>query len=157
MAPAVRGTAHPDDVAVGFKPAEGLAHGLRLDADILRQLGLGHGSLRRKDFDGNNTGMGESDGAKFFIPGVFDETRSSGQKAPSGPMIHIRHSSQYSQVPISTGSTLLLGCCVPPATRRKTMAERLVTGDKAPAFTLQDSTGKEVSLDPRPGRSTIVY
>lgn len=37
------------------------------------------------------------------------------------------------------------------------MAERLVTGDKAPAFTLPDSTGKAVSLDPRPGRSTIVY
>ena len=37
------------------------------------------------------------------------------------------------------------------------MAERLVTGDKAPAFTLQDSTGKDVSLAPRPGRSTIVY
>ena len=37
------------------------------------------------------------------------------------------------------------------------MAERLVTGDKAPAFTLQDSTGRDVSLAPRPGRSTIVY
>ena len=37
------------------------------------------------------------------------------------------------------------------------MAERLVIGDKAPAFTLQDSTGTEVSLAPRPGRSTIVY
>ncbi|MHC6230549.1 thioredoxin-dependent thiol peroxidase [Arthrobacter sp. MMS24-T111] len=37
------------------------------------------------------------------------------------------------------------------------MAERLVTGDKAPAFTLQDSHGKEVTLDPTSGRSTIVY
>lgn len=37
------------------------------------------------------------------------------------------------------------------------MAERLVTGDKAPAFTLPDSTGHHISLDPRPGRSTIVY
>ena len=37
------------------------------------------------------------------------------------------------------------------------MAERLVTGDKAPAFTLPDSTGREVSLAPRAGRSTIVY
>lgn len=37
------------------------------------------------------------------------------------------------------------------------MAERLVTGDKAPAFTLQDSHGKEVTLDPASGRSTIVY
>jgi peroxiredoxin Q/BCP len=37
------------------------------------------------------------------------------------------------------------------------MAERLVTGDKAPAFTLKDSSGKEVSLAPGSGRSTIVY
>lgn len=37
------------------------------------------------------------------------------------------------------------------------MAERLAIGDKAPAFTLQDSTGKDVSLAPRAGRSTIVY
>ena len=37
------------------------------------------------------------------------------------------------------------------------MAERLVTGDNAPAFTLPDSTGKAVSLEPHHGRSTIVY
>ncbi|VXB49353.1 Thiol peroxidase, Bcp-type [Arthrobacter sp. 9AX] len=37
------------------------------------------------------------------------------------------------------------------------MADRLVTGDKAPGFTLKDSTGKDVSLAARPGRSTIVY
>ena len=37
------------------------------------------------------------------------------------------------------------------------MPERLVTGDDAPAFTLKDATGNEVSLSPRPGRSTIVY
>lgn len=37
------------------------------------------------------------------------------------------------------------------------MAERLVTGDQAPAFTLTDSTGEQVSLTPGNGRSTIVY
>lgn len=37
------------------------------------------------------------------------------------------------------------------------MAERLVTGDQAPAFTLTDSTGEHVSLAPGNGRSTIVY
>ena len=37
------------------------------------------------------------------------------------------------------------------------MADRLVTGDDAPQFTLKDSTGKDVSLAPRPGRQTIVY
>ena len=37
------------------------------------------------------------------------------------------------------------------------MAERLVPGDQAPAFTLPDSTGRNVTLDPADGRSTIVY
>ncbi|MFJ5860386.1 thioredoxin-dependent thiol peroxidase [Pseudarthrobacter sp. NPDC092439] len=37
------------------------------------------------------------------------------------------------------------------------MAERLLTGDQAPAFTLTDSAGKDVSLAPGNGRSTIVY
>jgi thioredoxin-dependent peroxiredoxin len=37
------------------------------------------------------------------------------------------------------------------------MADRLVTGDDAPQFTLKDSSGKDVSLAPRPGRHTIVY
>ncbi|MCD5344739.1 thioredoxin-dependent thiol peroxidase [Arthrobacter sp. AK04] len=37
------------------------------------------------------------------------------------------------------------------------MAERLVTGDDAPGFTLKDSAGTDVSLSPRPGRHTIVY
>jgi thioredoxin-dependent peroxiredoxin len=37
------------------------------------------------------------------------------------------------------------------------MADRLVTGDDAPHFTLKDSSGKDVSLAPRPGRHTIVY
>ncbi|WP_411373586.1 thioredoxin-dependent thiol peroxidase [Arthrobacter sp. MPF02] len=37
------------------------------------------------------------------------------------------------------------------------MADRLVTGDTAPAFTLKDSTGKDISLSPGNGRRTIVY
>ncbi len=37
------------------------------------------------------------------------------------------------------------------------MADRLVTGDEAPGFTLKDSTGKDVSLSPGKGRHTIVY
>lgn len=37
------------------------------------------------------------------------------------------------------------------------MADKLVTGDKAPGFTLKDSSGTDVSLSPSPGRSTIVY
>ena len=37
------------------------------------------------------------------------------------------------------------------------MADRLVPGDKAPAFTLKDSSGKEVSLSPGNSRHTIVY
>lgn len=37
------------------------------------------------------------------------------------------------------------------------MADKLVTGDKAPGFTLKDSSGTDVSLSPRAGRSTIVY
>lgn len=37
------------------------------------------------------------------------------------------------------------------------MADRLVTGDEAPGFTLKDSTGKDVSLSPGAGRHTIVY
>lgn len=37
------------------------------------------------------------------------------------------------------------------------MAERLVTGDAAPAFTLKDAAGKDISLSPGNGRSTIVY
>ncbi len=37
------------------------------------------------------------------------------------------------------------------------MADRLVTGDEAPLFTLKDSAGKEAGLATRPGRHTIVY
>jgi thioredoxin-dependent peroxiredoxin len=37
------------------------------------------------------------------------------------------------------------------------MADRLVIGDKAPAFTLKDSSGQDVSLSPGNGRHTIVY
>ena len=37
------------------------------------------------------------------------------------------------------------------------MAERLVSGDDAPGFTLKDSSGTDVSLSPRQGRHTIVY
>jgi peroxiredoxin Q/BCP len=110
-----------------------------------------------ENLNGNNTGMSETYCAEFLIPGVFDESRSSGQEAACGPLIHIRHISKYSQVPISTAPDCLLGWCVPFETRRKTLAERLVTGDQAPRFTLKDSSGKDTSLAPRPGRSTIVY
>ena len=37
------------------------------------------------------------------------------------------------------------------------MADRLMTGTEAPAFTLQDSQGKDVSLSSTRGRNTIVY
>lgn len=37
------------------------------------------------------------------------------------------------------------------------MADRLVTGDDAPGFTLKDSSGADVSLSGRAGRHTIVY
>jgi peroxiredoxin Q/BCP len=37
------------------------------------------------------------------------------------------------------------------------LADKLVTGDDAPPFTLRDSAGRDVSLAPRPGRHTIVY
>jgi peroxiredoxin Q/BCP len=37
------------------------------------------------------------------------------------------------------------------------VADRLLTGDLAPGFTLKDSSGKDVSLASRHGRSTIVY
>ena len=37
------------------------------------------------------------------------------------------------------------------------MADKLVTGDAAPPFTLKDSAGTDTSLAPRPGRHTIVY
>lgn len=37
------------------------------------------------------------------------------------------------------------------------MAERLIPGDSAPDFTLQDETGNSVSLSDFRGRNTIVY
>ena len=37
------------------------------------------------------------------------------------------------------------------------MAERLTSGDNAPAFTLQDSTGSNVSLTDFRGRNVVVY
>jgi peroxiredoxin Q/BCP len=37
------------------------------------------------------------------------------------------------------------------------MAERLTSGDDAPAFTLQDSTGSNVSLTDFRGRNVVVY
>lgn len=37
------------------------------------------------------------------------------------------------------------------------MAERLTSGDDAPAFTLQDSTGSDVSLTDFRGRNVVVY
>ncbi|KSU79241.1 peroxiredoxin Q/BCP [Pseudarthrobacter enclensis] len=37
------------------------------------------------------------------------------------------------------------------------MAERLVTGAEAPAFTLKDAAGKDVSVPFRSGRRTIIY
>ncbi|AUI52945.1 thioredoxin-dependent thiol peroxidase [Arthrobacter crystallopoietes] len=37
------------------------------------------------------------------------------------------------------------------------MAERLTSGDDAPAFTLQDSTGSNVSLADFRGRNVVVY
>jgi peroxiredoxin Q/BCP len=37
------------------------------------------------------------------------------------------------------------------------MADRLMTGTEAPAFTLKDSHGKDVSLSSTRGRNTIVY
>lgn len=37
------------------------------------------------------------------------------------------------------------------------MADRLVTGDEAPQFTLKDSTGTDVTLAPGGSRHTIVY
>ena len=37
------------------------------------------------------------------------------------------------------------------------MAERLTSGDDAPAFTLQDSTGNNVSLTDFRGRNVVVY
>lgn len=37
------------------------------------------------------------------------------------------------------------------------MAERLVPGEAAPDFTLQDSTGKDVSLSDFRGRKAIIY
>ncbi|MEV7661168.1 thioredoxin-dependent thiol peroxidase [Paenarthrobacter sp. NPDC089316] len=37
------------------------------------------------------------------------------------------------------------------------MAERLIPGDEAPDFTLQDATGKSVSLSDFRGRKAIVY
>lgn len=37
------------------------------------------------------------------------------------------------------------------------MAQRLATGDTAPDFTLQDSTGKDVSLTDFRGRHVVVY
>jgi peroxiredoxin Q/BCP len=157
VAAAVRGAPDPGDMAVGLQPAQGLAHSLGLDPHVLGQLRLSHRALHVEDFDGNNAGVGETDSAEFFIPGVFNQARSSGQEAPCGPLIHIRHSSKYSQVSISTAPGCLLGWCVPPATRRKTLADRLVTGDDAPQFTLKDSSGKDVSLAPRSGRHTIVY
>ena len=37
------------------------------------------------------------------------------------------------------------------------MADRLMTGTEAPAFTLKDAQGKDVSLSSKRGRNTIVY
>jgi peroxiredoxin Q/BCP len=37
------------------------------------------------------------------------------------------------------------------------VADRLMTGTEAPAFTLKDAQGKDVSLSSRRGRNTIVY
>jgi peroxiredoxin Q/BCP len=37
------------------------------------------------------------------------------------------------------------------------LADRLVTGDQAPLFTLKDSAGNDAGLAPRAGRHTIVY
>ncbi|UZX03769.1 thioredoxin-dependent thiol peroxidase [Arthrobacter sp. CDRTa11] len=37
------------------------------------------------------------------------------------------------------------------------MADKLMTGAEAPAFTLKDSSGQDVSLASRLGRNTIVY
>jgi peroxiredoxin Q/BCP len=37
------------------------------------------------------------------------------------------------------------------------VADRLMTGTEAPAFTLKDAQGKDVSLSSKRGRNTIVY
>jgi len=97
VAPTVRGAADPGDVSVGFQPAERLAHRLRLDADILGQLRLSHWALGCENLDGNDTGVGQSDSAEFFVPGVFYESGRGGKQAPSGPVIHIRHTSSIAK------------------------------------------------------------
>ena len=94
MAAAVRGAALAHDVPVGFQPAERLSHGLGLDTHQLGQLRLRHGPVVAEHFDGDDAGMGQADGTQLFVPGVFNEACRSGQEAPSGPAIHIRHTKQ---------------------------------------------------------------
>ncbi len=86
------------DVAVGFKPAERLPHGLGLNTYQLGQLRLRHGAVVVEHFDGDDSGMGQANSTQLFIPGVFNEACRSGQEAPGGPAIHIRHTNKYSQV-----------------------------------------------------------
>ena len=56
------------NMAMAFQSAQGFTHGLGLDADILGQLCLGHGPLRRKNFNGDHTGMGQPNGSQLFVP-----------------------------------------------------------------------------------------
>jgi hypothetical protein len=62
-----------------FQPAESFAHRLRLDADVLGQLCLSHRALGCQNLDCDNTGMGQSDSAEFFVPRVFYETGRGGK------------------------------------------------------------------------------
>ena len=80
----------PGDVAVGFQPAEGLAHGLRLYAHQLGKLRTGHGSVDGEHLHSDDPGMVRPMAPNFSFQecstrrAAVDNRRPVGQRSISG-------------------------------------------------------------------------
>ncbi|PRB40478.1 thioredoxin-dependent thiol peroxidase [Arthrobacter sp. MYb23] len=153
---AVRITALPGDMPVQLKPCESGTHRLGLDPRNFGQSRLGDGALGSQHLHGNDTGVGKTDGLQFFVPRDFHQARGCRKQTGGGPSLHIWHAASICVEEVRA-RLLPLNWKTANTGKENILAERLIPGDVAPDFTLQDETGKSVSLSDLRERKTILY
>ena len=144
----------PGDVAVGFQPAEGLAHGLRLYAHQLGKLGAYRGSVDGEHFHSDDPGMVRPMASIFrsrsVQQGVLPWTIGCpvGQRSISGiPKEYSEHKIRRCHLRSLGWYFATLGPPGCPPCKEHNLSERLIPGDTAPAFTLRNAEGREVSSE----------
>lgn len=149
-------TALSGDMPVQLKPRQGGPHCLGLDPRNFGQSRLRNGTLGGQYLHGNDTGVGQADGLQFFVPRDFHQACSCRKQSGGGPSLHIWHADSICAEGVRT-RLLLLNWEIAITGKEHILAERLIPGDIAPDFTLQDETGKSMSLGDLRGRKTILY